>query len=145
MSFFHLHPSPSPAAASAWAIYQQLDRSQWLTPAQIERNQLAALDALLGHCAWHIPYYRRLLREVGIPSTAKTAAEAAPTVIGRCGAAPITPITWDEFRPSSPGRSSWKWSEHGDLKPEARSTPDPCLPAAPDLHSTRLVLTGDNP
>jgi hypothetical protein len=78
MSFFHLHPSPSPAAASAWALYQQLDRSQWLTPADIERNQPAALDALLAHCARHIPYHRKLLPEVGIPSAARTAAQAAP-------------------------------------------------------------------
>jgi hypothetical protein len=51
MSFFHLHPSPSPAAASAWAMYRQLDHSQWLTPARIERMQMRQLHALLVHCA----------------------------------------------------------------------------------------------
>jgi hypothetical protein len=86
MTFFHLHPSPSPAAASAWAIYRQLDRSQWLTPADIERNQLAAPDALLAHCAEHVPDYQRLLPELGLtlrpsvpPSLCPSVPEPAPS------------------------------------------------------------------
>jgi hypothetical protein len=43
----------------------------------INATQLGALDTPLTHCARHIPYYRRLLREVGIPSAAKTGAAAA--------------------------------------------------------------------
>jgi hypothetical protein len=43
-NFFHLLPTPAPQSAAIYAAYQRLDQSQWLNPAQIQANQLAALD-----------------------------------------------------------------------------------------------------
>ena len=57
--FFHLRPTlgtvwpglPSPQAASLWSAYLELDRTQWLAPAEIEQLQLRQVRALLAHCA----------------------------------------------------------------------------------------------
>ena len=59
-----------------WAAYQELERTQWLDPAEIERLQLAQARTLLRHCADHVPYYRRLLAERGIvPEAVRTPAD----------------------------------------------------------------------
>jgi phenylacetate-CoA ligase len=78
-SFWQLVPSPAPQAAAVFAAYQELDRAQWRDPAQIERHQLAALDTLLAHCARHVPYYQRLLGELGLYPRRD-------------------PLSWEEFR-----------------------------------------------
>jgi phenylacetate-CoA ligase len=51
-----------------WAAYQELDRTQWLTPQELEEQQLHQLRALLLHCFHQVPYYRHLLAEAGISS-----------------------------------------------------------------------------
>jgi phenylacetate-CoA ligase len=74
MPFFHLRPLPGnawppvPAAevSQVWAAYQELDRTQWLSPAELEELQLQQLRALLTHCFHNVPYYRRLLSEAGL-------------------------------------------------------------------------------
>jgi phenylacetate-CoA ligase len=76
MGFFHLRslpgrvwpPVPLPEASMVWAAYQELDRTQWLTPQELEEHQLRQLRALLLHCFHQVPYYRRLLAEAGISS-----------------------------------------------------------------------------
>src|SRR5262245_57053501 len=57
---------PAPEISQAWSAYQTLDRTQWLSPAELEELQLQQLRALLQHCARHVPYYRRLLADVGL-------------------------------------------------------------------------------
>jgi phenylacetate-CoA ligase len=49
-----------------WAAYQELDRTQWLSPAELESLQIQQLRALLAHCYQQVPYYRRLLSEAGL-------------------------------------------------------------------------------
>ena len=74
-SFFHLRsvagatwPAlPANEASQVWAAYQTLDRTQWLSPGEIEVRQLSQLQTLLLHCYREIPYYRRVLSEIGFP------------------------------------------------------------------------------
>jgi phenylacetate-CoA ligase len=74
MAFFHLRspegtvwpPVPAAEVSQVWAAYQELDRTQWLAPAELEALQLQQLRALLAHCSQHVPYYRRLLTEAGL-------------------------------------------------------------------------------
>lgn len=42
-----------------------LERSQWASPAEIERRQLVALRALLTHAGVRIPYWRETFRRLG--------------------------------------------------------------------------------
>jgi phenylacetate-CoA ligase len=74
MSFFKLcrppgntwPPLPDTSVSQLWAAYLQLDRTQWLTPAEIEAHQLDQVRTLLDHCAAHVPYYRQLLAEADL-------------------------------------------------------------------------------
>lgn len=74
MSFFSLRTASGtawpafvrPEASQVWSMYQELDRTQWLSPAEIEAGQLAQARALLYHAADHVPYYRRLLAKAGV-------------------------------------------------------------------------------
>jgi phenylacetate-CoA ligase len=74
MSFFQLRsipgaiwpPLPAAAVSQVWAAYQELDRTQWLSPAELEDLQLRQLRGLLLHCHHQVPYYRRLLSEAGL-------------------------------------------------------------------------------
>ncbi len=69
-----LNPTPgiaprSPLSARAgrlWSLYQELDRSQWGTPAELERLQLAHLRLLLKHCVRHVPAYCQRLFAAGL-------------------------------------------------------------------------------
>jgi len=61
-------PKPAPPSASAaqtWTIHQELGRSQWLAPAEVERLQLAKARLLLKHCLRNVPYYRERLTAAG--------------------------------------------------------------------------------
>jgi len=49
---------PARAAATTLALLQQLERSQWLTPAQLQSQQFRQLDALLRHAYESVPWYR---------------------------------------------------------------------------------------
>jgi rhamnosyltransferase subunit B len=68
--FFSLRTPPRAAAPARagqiWMAYRQLDRSQWLSPAELERLQLAKVRLLLKHCAQNVPYYQRELAEAGV-------------------------------------------------------------------------------
>jgi phenylacetate-CoA ligase len=66
MSFFRWRSAPGSAASPVWAAYQELDRTQWLSPAELEDLQLRQLRGLLRHCFDQVPYYQRLLSEAGI-------------------------------------------------------------------------------
>jgi phenylacetate-CoA ligase len=74
MAFFHLRslpgliwpPVPRMETSQLWLAYQELTRTQWLPPAELERQQLLQLRALLLHCIHQVPYYRRLLIEAGL-------------------------------------------------------------------------------
>jgi phenylacetate-CoA ligase len=43
----------------------ELERTQWTTPEEIERRQLASLRALLAHAGQQVPYWRETFRRVG--------------------------------------------------------------------------------
>jgi phenylacetate-CoA ligase len=84
MSFFHLRTLPGydwPALADAtlgqiWVAYLQLDRTQWLSPAEIEQGQLEQVRSLLAHCITDVPYYRGVLPLAGIvPGAIRTMAD----------------------------------------------------------------------
>ncbi len=67
---------PIPRSAQVWAAYLALDRSQWLDPAEIERQQLAQARLLLEHCRQHVPFYTQLFAEAGIvPDKVQTLAD----------------------------------------------------------------------
>ena len=76
MPYFHLRsapgtvwpPVPAPEVSQLWSAYQTLDRTQWLSPAELEEFQLQQLRALLLHCFHQVPYYRRLLAQSGLSS-----------------------------------------------------------------------------
>jgi len=70
MPFFHLRSLAGQALPDAycqvWSAYLSLDRSQWLDPPEIERQQLEQARSLLAHCYAHVPYYRKLFPAAGI-------------------------------------------------------------------------------
>lgn len=74
MSFFQLRsppgtiwpPVPAAEVSQLWAAYQELDRTQWLSPVELEDLQMQQVRALLVHCSEQVPYYRRVLAEVGL-------------------------------------------------------------------------------
>ena len=59
-------PAASAQATQAWAVYRGLDRSQWQSPDEVERSQLAQARLLLKHCVQNVPFYRRQWTAVGI-------------------------------------------------------------------------------
>lgn len=84
MAFFHLlsppgtvwPPVPAPEVSQIWSAYQELDRTQWLSPADLEALQLRQFRVLLEHCSQHVPYYRRLFAEAGLsPSSMQGLAD----------------------------------------------------------------------
>ena len=59
-------PIAAPEVSQIFATYLELDRTQWLTAAELEEKQLKQLRALLVHCAAQVPYYARLLADIGL-------------------------------------------------------------------------------
>jgi phenylacetate-CoA ligase len=57
---------PEVPAAQPWALYQELERTQWLPPEEIERRQLVQARFLIAHCLAQVPYYRTTLGAAGI-------------------------------------------------------------------------------
>lgn len=57
---------PSGDVAQLWALYQELDRTQWRTRAEIIEGQLAQTRHLIAHCRQNVPYYADLLSRAGI-------------------------------------------------------------------------------
>lgn len=45
---------------------EDLDRSQWLSPAEVASAQMTRLRDLLSHAGRTVPYYRRVFREAGL-------------------------------------------------------------------------------
>jgi len=74
MSFFHLRtipgntwpPIPGNEISQLWAMYLELERTQWLDPAEIEQAQLAQVRTLLAHCVENVPYYREQWKATGM-------------------------------------------------------------------------------
>jgi phenylacetate-CoA ligase len=58
---------PTPETSQLWAAYLELNRTQWLPPAELEERQLRQLRVLLLHCFHEVAYYRRILTEIGYP------------------------------------------------------------------------------
>lgn len=76
MAFFQLRsppgtvwpPIPVGELSQLWAAYRELDRTQWLAPAELEEFQFQQLRALVAHCFEQVPYYRRMLSDAGFAS-----------------------------------------------------------------------------
>ncbi len=84
MSFFHIrtlpwHPwplVPDAAFCQVWNAYLELDRIQWLAPAEIEEQLLEQLRVLLSHCIQFVPYYREVLSAARVvPGAIRTMAD----------------------------------------------------------------------
>jgi phenylacetate-coenzyme A ligase PaaK-like adenylate-forming protein len=58
---------PIPEVSQVWAAYLELNRTQWLSPDELEEMQLRQLRALLLHCFHEVEYYRRVLTDAGYP------------------------------------------------------------------------------
>ena len=72
---------PSPAVTPLHAILLQLERSQWLSTAEIERLQRAQLRSLLLHAQRSVPFY----------------AERLAPIAERLANGPLTPALWSEI------------------------------------------------
>ena len=57
---------PSAAAIPLYAIFLQLEHSQWLSPQSVAELQSRQLDALLSHVWATVPWYHPRLRDAGI-------------------------------------------------------------------------------
>jgi phenylacetate-CoA ligase len=57
---------PDAVFAQVWNAYLELERTQWLDVAELERQQLCQARTLLAHCIANVPYYRRALPAAGI-------------------------------------------------------------------------------
>jgi phenylacetate-CoA ligase len=57
---------PDGALAQLWAMYLELERTQWLGPEELVAGQLAQVRSLLAHCKEHVPYYQDVLRQAHI-------------------------------------------------------------------------------
>jgi phenylacetate-CoA ligase len=67
---------PPGANSQLWAMYLELERTQWLDRAALEQAQLAQVRALLSHSVAHVPFYQRLLQAAGIvPADIRTMAD----------------------------------------------------------------------
>jgi len=74
MSFYRLRPSPvnewprlpAEAVNPVWLLYRELDRTQWLKPAELDQLQLSQVRLVLAHCARQVPYYQRLFAAAGV-------------------------------------------------------------------------------
>src|SRR4051812_42367413 len=53
-----------------WAMFLELERTQWLPPADLEAAQLTQLRALMAHCHAHVPFYHDLWRRHGVDPAA---------------------------------------------------------------------------
>ena len=58
---------PPPETSQLWAAYLELNRTQWLSPAELEERQLQQIRVLLLHCFHEVAYYRRILTDIGYP------------------------------------------------------------------------------
>jgi phenylacetate-CoA ligase len=74
MGFFQLRTVPGcqwPALpdskfAQIWNAYLELDRTQWLSRAELEARQLEQVRTLLAHCIINVPYFRETLPAAGV-------------------------------------------------------------------------------
>lgn len=57
---------PERAVDRVRSLYEELERTQWLSSAEIEAQQLQKIRALLEHCRQHVPYYGRRWQESGL-------------------------------------------------------------------------------
>lgn len=55
---------PRGEVSQLWAMFLELDRTQWLDPAEVLAGQLAQVRSLLKHCQLHVPYYSDLFRKL---------------------------------------------------------------------------------
>ena len=49
---------PGGDVSQMWAIFLELERTQWLDPEELLAGQLAQIRTLLVHCGEHVPHYR---------------------------------------------------------------------------------------
>jgi len=59
-------PLADASLAQVWVAYLELERTQWLSAAEIEQRQLEQARSLLVHCITNVPYYREVLPKAGI-------------------------------------------------------------------------------
>src|SRR3989442_1154501 len=57
---------PAPEVSQLWAMFLELERTQWLDPAAIEEGQLKQVRSLLRHSIQHVPHYQETLSAAGI-------------------------------------------------------------------------------
>jgi phenylacetate-CoA ligase len=72
MGFFQLRSLPGtvwpgiafPQVSLVWNAYQELDRTQWLSADEIQKQQLRQLNALFNHVRRNVPYYAQLFERI---------------------------------------------------------------------------------
>src|SRR5438067_222552 len=64
---------PRAEVSQLWTMSLELERTQWLPPAELLEGQFAQVRSLLHHCSQHVPYYHDLLQEHRIdPAAVRT-------------------------------------------------------------------------
>jgi phenylacetate-CoA ligase len=51
---------------NAWKYYKDYQASEWFSREELDRLRLEKLRALLAHCERHVPFYRDLMRRIGV-------------------------------------------------------------------------------
>jgi phenylacetate-CoA ligase len=74
---------PGPKVLPAFAVLFQLERSQWLRPEALLRNQLRQAAALVAHAAAEVPFYRNRLAAVAGRDTIDIEAWRALPILTR--------------------------------------------------------------
>ncbi len=59
-------PLINPEVALVWLAYRELDRTQWLDPPTLERQQMGQVRLLLEHCQANVPFYAEMLKTAGV-------------------------------------------------------------------------------
>jgi len=67
---------PRAEVSQLWTMFLELERTQWLKPAELLEGQLAQVRSLLQHSARHVPYYRDLFAQVRIDPDAVRSLDA---------------------------------------------------------------------
>ena len=65
-----------PSAAQLASILCQFDRTQWLSPEKLSKEQRPQMVSLLMHALSTVPFYRKRFTDAGLPATGPALAEA---------------------------------------------------------------------
>ncbi|MFT5316345.1 MAG: phenylacetate-coenzyme A ligase PaaK-like adenylate-forming protein, partial [Candidatus Krumholzibacteriia bacterium] len=97
-------------------ILGELNKSQWLTPAELQRQSTASTQAMLRHAASSVPFYQEACRAAGLDASQLTADDlsAFPLITKQLMMARTKEFIdanapQEKLRPNATGGSSGIW------------------------------------